>query len=228
METTTRLKKPEAMLFDMDGTLFQTETLLLPAYHKMFDRLRTEGIYTGETPPESLVLSTLGMILDDIWKTVLPDLDAEGRNRANEIMLELEVEGLQSGNTKLYPQVKETLQALKSQGVKLFVASNGVEHYVKGVAHAHDIYSLFDGVYSAGEYKTRTKVDLVHRLLTDHNIQSAWMVGDRSSDVEAGKKNGQTVIGCEYAGFGNHSELQGSDTIIHSFDQLLKLYEEAK
>ncbi|MOA70685.1 bifunctional 5'-methylthioadenosine/S-adenosylhomocysteine nucleosidase/phosphatase [compost metagenome] len=54
------------------------------------------------------------------------------------------------------------------------------------------------------------------------------MVGDRSSDVEAGKKNGQTVIGCAYAGFGNGTELQGADVLITNFDELLDLYDKAQ
>ena len=53
--------------------------------------------------------------------------------------------------------------------------------------------------------------------LDEHDIRDAWMVGDRSSDVEAGKENGQTVIGRRYAGFGGEQELKGSDVVIHSF-----------
>lgn len=54
------------------------------------------------------------------------------------------------------------------------------------------------------------------------------MVGDRSSDVEAGKMNHQTVIGCAYAGFGRDEELAGSDALISEFAELLRLYEEAE
>ncbi|MOA38100.1 bifunctional 5'-methylthioadenosine/S-adenosylhomocysteine nucleosidase/phosphatase [compost metagenome] len=53
------------------------------------------------------------------------------------------------------------------------------------------------------------------------------MVGDRSSDVEAGIKNGQAVIGCAYAGFGQGAELQGADVLITNFNELLELYEQA-
>ncbi|MNO07071.1 bifunctional 5'-methylthioadenosine/S-adenosylhomocysteine nucleosidase/phosphatase [compost metagenome] len=53
------------------------------------------------------------------------------------------------------------------------------------------------------------------------------MVGDRSSDVEAGKKNGHTVIGCAYAGFGDGTELAGADVLITNFNELLELYEQA-
>lgn len=221
------LARPEAMIFDMDGTLFKTETLLIPAYHQLFDRLREEKLYVGDTPPEELMLSCLGMLLEDIWKKVIPDCSEAVHRRADELLLELELEGLQAYATDLYPGVKETLEQLSERGIRLFVASNGLEHYVKGVAEAHQIAPLFEGIYSAGEHLTASKVDLVRLLLDNHGISSAWMVGDRSSDVEAGKKNGQTVIGCAYAGFGQGQELAGSDALISSFEDLIGLYDQA-
>lgn len=228
MEKTATLIKPQAMIFDMDGTLFQTETLLLPAYHKLFDILREEGHHEGETPAEELILGCLGMLLEDIWKKVIPDASPAAHNRANELLLQLELEGLSNEAAVLYPEVKETLEELHRRGVRLFVASNGLEDYVKGIAQARGLMPLFEGVYSAGEHETATKVDLVRLLLDQHDIKDAWMVGDRSSDVEAGKENGQTVIGCRYAGFGEDQELKGSDVVIHSFSQLLKLHDQAE
>lgn len=229
MDDKMKLTKPEAMIFDMDGTLFQTETLLLPAYHEMFNILREEGLFTEATPPEEIILSCLGMVLEDIWNKVIPGTNEATRRRADELLLQLQLEHLSrnDGISQLYPNVTETLQSLKYQGVRLFVASNGLEHYVKGVAQAHGMTPLFENLYSAGEYKTRSKVQLVELLLKTHNIKSAWMVGDRSSDVEAGKKNGQVVVGCQYAGFGGDQELEGSDVIITYFEQLLSLYEGA-
>ncbi|MCF2718313.1 HAD hydrolase-like protein [Paenibacillus sp. UKAQ_18] len=222
------LKKPEAMVFDMDGTLFQTETLLLPAYHKLFDTLRAEGLYEGETPPEELILNSLGMLLDEIWRRVMPEASEAAHRRADELLLQLELEGLKSGSHALYPHVKETLQSLHEKGVRLFVASNGLEDYVKGIAAAYEMVPIFEGLYSAGEYSTLSKVNLLEILLSKHDISNVWMVGDRSSDVEAGKKNGQTVIGCAYAGFGVNDELKGSDAIITDFTQLLTLYKNAE
>ncbi|MUG87474.1 HAD hydrolase-like protein [Paenibacillus timonensis] len=222
------LLRPEAMIFDMDGTLFKTETLLIPVFHKVFDRLREEGLYSGETPPEELILSCLGMLLPDIWRRVLPNQSEAVHRRADALLLEFELEGLRQLDTELYPQVLETLGELKRRGVRLFVASNGLEHYVKGVAEAHRILTLFEGIYSAGEYQTATKVDLVKLLMDRHGVSHAWMVGDRSSDVEAGKGNGLGVIGCAYAGFGDGSELVGSDVLISSFGELIPLYDQAE
>ncbi|WP_405173816.1 HAD family hydrolase [Paenibacillus sp. FSL H8-0260] len=222
-----KLNKPEAIVFDMDGTLFQTESLLLPAYHKMFDILREEGLYVGPTPPEERILGCLGMLLADIWKNVMPEADEAVHRRADELLLQLEIEGLEAGGTLLYPQVVETLTALKERGVKLFVASNGLEDYIHSIVVVHELKALFEGLYSAGGQGTATKTELLRILLDNHGISSAWMVGDRSSDVQAGKGNGQTVIGCAYAGFGRQDELKGSDVIITSFDELVDLYDNA-
>ncbi|MDF2835958.1 MAG: haloacid dehalogenase, partial [Paenibacillus sp.] len=85
---------------------------------------------------------------------------------------------------------------------------------------------LFDGLYSAGEYGTASKVDLVARLLQDHGLtpsKDIWMVGDRSSDVEAGSKNGLTTVGCAYAVYGKQAELSGADIRISSFPELLSI-----
>ncbi|WP_091067865.1 HAD family hydrolase [Paenibacillus sp. NFR01] len=222
------LKKPEAMVFDMDGTLFQTESLLLPAYHGMFDRLREEGLFSGPTPPEELILGSLGMLLAQIWKNVMPDADEAVHRRADELLLELEIEGLNNGGTLLYPGVPETLARLKERGLRLFVASNGLEDYIHTIVTVHELKGLFEGLYSAGGQGTATKTELLKLLLDHHGIDRAWMVGDRSSDVEAGKGNGQTVIGCAYAGFGKEDELKGSDAIISSFAELLTLYDDAE
>ncbi|AHV96628.1 HAD family hydrolase [Paenibacillus sabinae] len=222
------LVKPEAMVFDMDGTLLQTESLLLPAYHKMFDILREEGLYSGPTPPEERILGCLGMLLSDIWKNVMPEAGEAVHRRASELLLKLEIEGLEAGGSVLYPSVPETLRKLKEKGIRLFVCSNGLEEYIHSIVVIHKLEDVFEGLYSAGGQGTSTKAQLLKLLLDNHRIGTAWMVGDRSSDVQAGKENGQTVIGCAYAGFGREDELEGSDVIIRSFDQLLELYEGAQ
>lgn len=214
---------PEAIIFDVDGTLFKTETSILPAYHATFEQLRQEGLYSGETPPDERILGSLGMLLEQIWEKVMPGASQEMRNRADELLLYYQVEGLKKGEGELYPGVQSTLEQLHQKGVRLFTASNGLEGYVKNVIKYKGLSSLFEGLYSAGEFKTRSKVDLVRLLLERYQISSAWMVGDRSSDVEAGKENGLTVIGCNYAGFSNEGELEGSDTVISSFAELLLL-----
>ncbi|MFD0588378.1 HAD family hydrolase [Paenibacillus sp. GCM10027627] len=224
--TTGKIGRPKAVIFDMDGTLFETDTLLVNVHERVFKTLREEGLYLAETPPVDKMLASLGMILDDLWKQVMPGASEAARQRADVLLLQYELEGLVAGEGQLYPHVKETLEALHADGIKLFVASNGLEDYVKGVALHKEIAPLFEGLYSAGEFETASKVDLVAKLMNDHGLQAgdAWMVGDRSSDVEAGKSNGLKAIACAYAQYGRDSELEGADVHIHDFKSLLNLY----
>ncbi|WP_020615955.1 HAD family hydrolase [Paenibacillus daejeonensis] len=215
--------QPQAIIFDMDGTLLQTETLLIHVHERLFNQLREEGLYTEPTPPVEIMLGCLGMLLEDIWHRVMPGGSSAAHRRADELMLQYELEGLDAGQGDLYPGVEETLRELHGRGIKLFVASNGLEDYVRGISKVKQLDSLFDGLYSAGQYATASKVDLVARLIQDHQLETAWMVGDRSSDVEAGKNNGLPVIGCQYAGFGRDEELAGADALIHTFPELLEL-----
>lgn len=219
---TTSFERPEAVIFDMDGTLFETATLLATVHERLFRTLREEGLY-DQTPPLDDLLGCLGMLLEDIWRKLMPGSSEEARLRADELMVQYELEELEAGRGVLYPQTAETLQRLKEQGIKLFVASNGLEVYVKEVARYKGIADLFDGLYSAGEFQTASKVDLVAKLLADHQIKTAWMVGDRSSDVEAAKGNNLVAIGCAYAGYGRDSELAGADVCIQEMPELLTL-----
>ena len=214
---------PEAMIFDMDGTLFQTETLTVPAYFACFEQLKREGLYRGETPPVERFLGGLGLLLEEIWRRVLPDEPVAVHERANELLLQIQLDMLQKGVGQLYPVVAETLAELHRRGIRLFVASNGLQEYIEGVVAGKGLSPYFEGLYSAGKYSTRSKVELVRLLLDRHRLQSAWMVGDRSSDVEAGKRNGLLVVGCNYAGFGQAGELDGADRLIESFGELLSL-----
>jgi phosphoglycolate phosphatase len=217
------LEKPEAILFDLDGTLFQSETLFLPAYYRTFDQLRQEGLYQKETPPEDKILGSLGLLLEEIWRRVLPEEPVAVHQRANKLLLQYQMEELEKGTGTLYPGVEQSIHTLHQKGYKLFVASNGMEAYVKNVIFYKGLQPYFTDLYSAGEYQTWSKNDLVRMLLQRYSIHSAWMVGDRSSDVEAGKANGLLVIGCDYSDFGNASELDGADIRIKRFEELLSI-----
>lgn len=215
-----KLERPEAVIFDLDGTLFQAETLMIPSYYAAFDHMREEGTYQGETPPVERLIGGLGMLLSDIWERVLPGGSKELHHRVNELLLKYQQELLDKGEGVLYPGVPEMLQRLKNEGIRLFIASNGMENYVKSVVKYKGIDSYFEGLYSAGEYNTPSKVELVRLLMETEGVQGGWMVGDRSSDVEAGLKNGLKVVGCRYAEFGKENELEGSDVVITDIRQL--------
>lgn len=212
-------EKPEALIFDIDGTLFQTESVLDNAYYQTFHDLK--GLYDAEIPSIEKMYACIGMTAEELWADLAPDASEEFKKIAGERMLELEMDGLKKGLGKLYPTTYETLDNLQRNGYRLFVASNGEEDYVKSVVKYTGIEHLFEEVYTAGEYKTVSKIDLVKLILNNHNVTSAWMIGDRFSDIEAGIKNGLTAIGCDYAEFKKIDELADADLVIRRLRELL-------
>ncbi|GAB1534123.1 MULTISPECIES: HAD hydrolase-like protein [Brevibacillus] len=211
---------PFAILFDMDGTLLQTEKLSTPAFIRTFDQLRQKGLWQGETPDERELINVLGMTIEQIWDKLLPGASGEAIRSADAFLLDNEIQLLKERVTELYPDVKSTLEKLHEKGFALFVASNGQEEYIDAICQAYELKPLMTDLYSAGRFRTHSKNDLVAKLLSDYKIGQAIMVGDRHSDVEAGKTNGLFTIGCDF-GFAKPGELDGADVIITSFSQLL-------
>ncbi|TQK41899.1 phosphoglycolate phosphatase-like HAD superfamily hydrolase [Brevibacillus sp. AG162] len=211
---------PFAILFDMDGTLLQTEKLSTPAFIRTFDQLRQKGLWQGETPDERELINVLGMTIEQIWDKLLPGASEEAIRSADDFLLDNEIQLLKERVTELYPDVISTLEKLHEKGFALFVASNGQGEYIDAICQEYELKPLMTDLYSAGRFRTHSKNDLVAKLLSDYKIGQAIMVGDRHSDVEAGKTNGLFTIGCDF-GFAKPGELDGADVIITSFSQLL-------
>lgn len=212
----------DSIIFDLDGTIFQTDKLVIPAFENTFKQLADEGYVLGYEPTHDDLLAVIGLTLDDIWENLIPGQTKEVYTKASKYLLENELNGLKDGYGALYPNVVETLLEFKNLGYRLFIASNGLKDYVDNVLSNFRINHLFEAVYSAGEYKTETKIELVNKLISDLDMKKAIMVGDRSSDVEAGKANGLFIIGCNF-GFSSDGELRGADEIITNFEQLINL-----
>ncbi|SFS85589.1 HAD family hydrolase [Marininema halotolerans] len=214
------------IIFDMDGTLLQTEKVAVPAFHRTFRRLVDEGLYEGESPSDEKICSVFGMTSAAIWERLLPGASSQAKEQADQWWLEDELDCLAEGMGELYPGVRETLAELKDRGWVLVIASNGLAPYLQGILAHFDLHEYFLGVYSTAEQQVKDKTALIEGLLRETGIDKGYMVGDRQSDVEGGKGNGLPVIGCRYKGFpsfAKEGELDGADQVIHEFSQLKEL-----
>lgn len=211
------MNKPIA--FDLDGTLFQAHLLGVSAYRETFVRMQRAELI--REIPEYDFSCLFGMTGAEIWKTLLPDAP-EVREIAAQWMDEEEQKLLQQEAGDLYPGVLETLDSLSKQGHPLFVVSNGTKSYVKSVCRDYGLTPLLSGIYSAGEYKTETKIQLLGLAIQEHGLKPGLMVGDRSSDIDAGQANGFTAVGCTY-GYGRAEELAHAHYIIDDIRQVILL-----
>lgn len=216
--------KQYAVIFDMDGTLLQTDQLAIPAFEQMWEGLQQEGYILGDVPTRETILHCLGKTLDEIWAALFGSgVDQNGiKERAEQHLTSAELEILQKGQVQLYPGTIRVLAKLHGAGYPIFVASNGQDSYVQAVCSTFQIHSYIQEIYTAGKFGTASKVELVRKLKNKYQFTQGLMVGDRHSDVEAGKLNGFQVAACAY-GFSSSDELTGADYYLQSITEILEI-----
>lgn len=215
---TTLIRK--AAIFDMDGTLFDAWPLALKAYEETFLRLEKEGYNPPPLPAEAVLKAQLGKTYDAMWSELIPGRSLSFYELADRWMFEYEEALLKRGYGQLFPDVMPVLETLVARGFHLFVASNGRESYIQMIVTRFGLTHYFTDLYSAGRFATRSKVELVRRLVTTYPAPLTVMIGDRRSDVEAGQANDLYVVGCLY-GYGGEEELAKADAHITTLAELL-------
>ncbi|QZA33095.1 HAD family hydrolase [Hydrogenibacillus sp. N12] len=215
------MRRP-AVVFDLDGTLFDAWSVAREAFAAAFRRLRSEAGIGVDLPSEAVLRAQLGKTYAEMWAALLPGRELALYALADAWMFEAELALIRQGKGRLYPGVPEVLQALTERGLPLFIASNGREEYVAAVIDHFDLRRHFVDLYSAGRFRTATKSALVAKLRTTYGLASGLMVGDRKSDVDAGRENGFLTVGCLY-GYGDAAELREADVTIEAPPELLAL-----
>ncbi|MTI96106.1 MAG: HAD family hydrolase [Firmicutes bacterium] len=214
-------KKP--IMFDLDGTLFQVHLISLPAMRQGFETLRERGLWP-EVPDDEKIKGVYGMTDKEIWDYLLPGAEPEVKKLAREIIEDNELRNIDLDAGKLFDGAAETLATLAAGGHQLFVVSNGGEDYVKSVCRHHGLAPYLTGIYSAGEYKTETKVQLLAAAVREHKLSPGWMVGDRDSDITAARGNGFVPVACTY-GYGSPEEHSDAAYIIENISEILTIVE---
>ena len=120
----------------------------------------------------------------------------------------------------LYPGMGELIAGLRAGGAKVYVCSSKPEELT--LLCIDYLKLAFDGVGAMlpGRVKKNEVMDWCVREFSIDPAVSA-MVGDRDSDVLAGKQHGMAGIGVSY-GYGTEEELReaGADFIAHSVEEL--------
>lgn len=120
----------------------------------------------------------------------------------------------------LYPGMGELIAGLRAGGAKVYVCSSKPEELT--LLCIDYLKLAFDGVGAMlpGRVKKNEVMDWCVKEFSIDPAVSA-MVGDRDSDVLAGKQHGMAGIGVSY-GYGTEEELReaGADFIAHSVEEL--------
>ena len=204
----------ESLIFDIDGTLWDSRALVAKGYNK---QMEIEGLTQFQVDAE--VLKTVfGKTMTEIADILFAELPVAERYPLLERCMEREDEVLHNDPCRVgYPKVKETLEQLVKNH-RLFIVSNSQSGYPQLCMEKMGLEHLISGHLCFGDTGT-CKGDTIKKLMADHNITSACYVGDTAGDMEAADHAGIPFIYCTF-GFGNPDHYWKK---IDSFAQLLEL-----
>lgn len=129
-------------------------------------------------------------------------------------------------NTKLYPDIKNTLEKLSENNVTLAVATNKPQDFAREIISS--LLPDIDFIKVLGGCDERPKkpdTAIISEILTglpDDN--TVYMIGDSNVDIQTAKNSGLVSIGCIW-GFRSREELEaeGADYIIESADEITEI-----
>lgn len=208
----------QAIIFDMDGTLFQTDKILEVALEDTFNYLRSLNQWDTVTPIDKY-REIMGVPLPKVWEILLPNHTNEVRKEIDVYFLERLIENIRNGKGALYPHVKEVFSYLKDHDCSIYIASNGLVGYLEAIVDYYSLDNWVTETFSVQQIQTLDKGDLVKVIIKKYNIQKAAVVGDRLSDINAAKDNGLLAIGCNFD-FAQEEELAQADLVIQNLMEL--------
>ncbi len=195
------MKSIKTILFDLDGTLFRTETVDLVAINKAL------GENGFEKRSEAEILDCIGLTVQEMCvRFGIRNTTVQNKIEKDLIRFELE-EIARCGS--LYDGAAALIRHLKAGGFTLCICSNGGRDYVYGVLGKFGLVEYFDEIWPQKDGYTKTGA--VARLAEKHAKDGFVMVGDRDSDIIAGRENGGITIGMLH-GFGGNEPFKADFT----------------
>lgn len=221
----TRLK---LAVFDVDGTLMDSQDLIVEAMMRAFAQL------PAPLPTRDEVLSIVGLSLDRAIAEMRPDMDGGDVTRAadlykqNFIALRAEVGG--EAAAPMYPGARAALDQLAARdevllGVATGKAKRGLDHAIK--AHGWD--GLFLTRQTADEHPSKPHPSMLLKCLADTGAEArdGVMIGDTTYDIEMGRAAGFRTLGVSW-GYHPVAALRaaGADLVVESFSQVIPALDE--
>lgn len=211
----------KAVIFDMDGTLFQTGTVLEQSLEEAFAVLRERGDWQGAAPIEEYQ-NIMGVPLPAVWKALLPGKSDETKREMDSYFLERLIANISEGKGALYPDVREVFAVLAAEGYRIFIASNGLVRYLAAIVEYYGLDEWVAETFSIEQAATLDKGELVRMIIEKYDVTEGAVVGDRLSDIRAAKANGLFAVGCRFD-FAQEQELKEADAVIDGLVELQKI-----
>jgi len=210
------------VVFDMDGTLIDSQDVIVEAMGRAFARI-------GQPAPSAeQTRATIGLSLGRCVATIAPHLSPSeveaGVEAYRQSFVEMRKESGAEAAAPMYSGAMAALERLHMQDETLLGVATGKAR--RGLDHAyasHGIGHYFVTHQTADGHPSKPHPSMLLQALRDTGVeaQDAVMVGDTEFDIEMGKAAGFATIGVSW---GYHSldriKAAAPDYIIDSYSEL--------
>ncbi len=210
----------DAVIFDLDGTLADSGADIAAALERAFRDV-------GRTPTVDVRSLVDGSPLEEIFAASVPGgtphelrrfVDSYRKHYHDRLVVE----------TRLYPGVRETLEALGAlrPRVRLAVASSKRQQTAQDLLRALEVEDFFDAITGSGASTMPPKPapDLLLHTASALGVSPSrsLMIGDTPRDIVAGRRAGMRTAAVTY-GFGSADAIAqaGADYVFEEIDELL-------
>lgn len=201
------------IVFDLDGTLTDSRSGIINSYIAALKSL-------GHIPEPSFDFSqVIGPPVHEVMERLLGNF---GDKRTSEGVAAHWTHYARVGifQNALYDGIKAMIEALHSQGCRIYIASAKRQSLAVHVLKNLEILDKFVGVYGSGDDGSlEQKSDLIAHLLHVEALEprTTVMIGDRSYDIIGAHANKVCGIGVTW-GYGSPDELRcaNADHIVSS------------
>ena len=188
----------ESIIFDVDGTLWDSRALLAQAYNAQLQAEGIQGLHVTAEILKPLFGKPMDKLADGLFEGVVPAperyrLMDRCITRMDAFMEE------KAGPHMGYPELLSTMEKLK-ENHRLFIVSNGQKGYPQMAANKLGLAHLMDGYLSWGD-TGKSKGQTILQLMQTHGIENAVYIGDTQGDLEACREAGIPFVFTSF-GFG--------------------------
>lgn len=214
-KNTTRL-----VVLDFDGTIGDTQTLIISTMQKTIARLHLPA----RTPEQCAAM--IGLPLKQTFTNLIEMSDEMGDLCAATYRRIFEEDNV-PGMVPVFPHVLDTMRRLHADGRMLTIASSRSTPSLMGFVKNMQLETMVSLVMSCDDIvNAKPHPEMVLKTLerTGCLPEETVVVGDTKYDILMGRRAGCRTVGVGY-GNGSKQELEeaGADHIIDDFAQLLEL-----
>lgn len=209
------------VIFDFDGTLGDTKRNIVTTMQMTIAEM---GLPCRS---DEACASTIGLPLYGCFESLYPDTDKEIIQQCTDIYRRIFQENLQSIKPQTFPNVVETIRALKRRGLTLAIASSRNHASLVQLTQDLGIADAISYLIGADDVKNaKPNPEPVLNVLEvlGYEASETLVVGDMNVDILMGVNAGTKTCGVTY-GNGTKKELEeaGADYIINSIDELIEI-----